>query len=202
MNKNEKYSIKNYNKIAQNYDNSFDGKFTAKFKNKMLEFCEVSDSDKVLDVGCGNGRLIYEISQKCNIQAFGVDISPNMIAECKVRYKGITFEVSNGEQLDFNDGSIDMVTICCVLHHLNNAQNFIKEANRILKIGGTLIICEPWLPFGIRHITDWIVSPLLRAGDNKIFSHKRLKRLVTCGGFEITEIYRKELIQIIKARKI
>ena len=202
MNNNEKYSIRNYDKIAQKYDNSFDGKFTAKFKNKMLEFCEVSDGDKVLDVGCGNGRLIHAISQKSDIKAYGIDISPNMIAECRIQYEGINFEVSNGEQLNFDKNSIDMVTICCVLHHLNTAQNFIKEAYRILKTDGVLIICEPWLPFGVRHFTDWIISPILRAGDNKIFSHKRIERLVTSENFEITEFYKKGVIQIIKAKKI
>jgi len=202
MNKHEKQSIKKYDKVAQNYDSTFDGRFTAKFKSKMIELCEVSDGDKVLDVGCGNGSLTHAISKKANIQAYGVDISPNMIAECRARYEGIEFEVSNGERLEFEDGSIDTVTICCVLHHLNNAQNFIKEAGRVLKTGGTLIIGEPWYPIIIKQFADWIILPLLRMGDNKIFSHKRLKRLVTDGGFEITAIYKRGNLQIIKARKV
>ncbi|MCL2797125.1 MAG: methyltransferase domain-containing protein [Firmicutes bacterium] len=202
MNKHEKNSIKKYDSIAQSYDNSPEGRFTAKFKAKVLELCPVSDGDKVLDVGCGNGDLINAFSQKGDITAFGVDISPNMIAECRARYSDISFEVSSGEVLDFADGSLDTVTICCVLHHLHNAQNFVKEAHRVLKSGGILIIAEPWFPWGLRHLTDWIFSPLVRAGDNKIFSHKRLKRLVTDGGFEIADIYKKGVVQIVKARKV
>ncbi|MCL2675943.1 MAG: class I SAM-dependent methyltransferase [Firmicutes bacterium] len=185
MNKNEKNSIRKYDSIAADYDNSFDGRFTAKFKNKMLELCDVADGDKVLDVGCGSGTLINAIRQKGGIEAYGVDISPKMIEECRARYKGITFDVSSGERLEFGDGEFSTVTICCVLHHLNKAQNFIIEAHRILKTGGVLIIGEPWFPWGLRHITDWIFTPLIRAGDNKIFSHKRLKQLVTDNGFEI-----------------
>ena len=43
MNKNEKYSIKKYDSLADIYDTSYDGKFTAKFKQIMIELCGVSD---------------------------------------------------------------------------------------------------------------------------------------------------------------
>jgi len=201
MNKNEKYSARKYDSIAQQYDNSFDGRFTAGFKNKILEFCEVSGDDTVLDIGCGNGNLISEINQRGKIQAFGVDISPNMIEECRKRYGDIEFEVSCGNDLPFENGSFDMLTICCVLHHLNSPQKFFFEAQRVLKTGGTLIVGEPWYPFGLRQFADWIVLPLLRAGDNKLFSHKRLIRFFTDYGFSITEVYKKGSMQIIKGRK-
>ena len=201
MNKNERYSIRKYDSIAGAYDTSFDGKFTAKFKQTMLELCVVSDGDKVLDVGCGNGSLINAISRKAKTKAYGVDISPNMIEVCKQRYADIDFEISSGEKLPFDNSIFDMLTVCCVLHHLNNPQKFFVEANRKLTKGGSLIIGEPWFPFGIRQITDWIVSPLIKAGDNKLFSHRRLKTLFSDNGFIITEIYKKGTKQIIKGRK-
>ena len=202
MNKNEKNSIRKYDSIAKDYDTSFDGKLTAKFKRTMLEMCSVTDGDKVLDVGCGNGSLINEISRKAEIEAYGVDISPNMIEECNQRYESIDFEISSGEKLSFKNSIFDMLTICCVLHHLNNPQKFFEETQRVLVRGGTLIVGELWLPFIIRHFTDWIISPLINAGDNKLFSHKKLKKYFVDNGFEIIEIYRKGIKQIIKGRKI
>jgi ubiquinone/menaquinone biosynthesis C-methylase UbiE len=202
MNKNEKNSIKTYDKLASTYDESFDGRFTAKFKEKMLKMCDVSHGDKVLDVGCGNGSLINAIKQKENVEAYGVDISPNMIAECKKQYAGINFTVSSGESLPFDQNSFNAITICCVLHHLHNAGNFIHEAHRVLQIGGIVLIGEPWLPIIIRQFFDFIFSPLYKAGDNKIFSHKKLKHLLTNNQFEIVEVYKKGFMQIIKARKI
>jgi ubiquinone/menaquinone biosynthesis C-methylase UbiE len=174
MNKNEEYSRKNYDKLAENYDTSFDGRFTARFKQKLLEFCEVSDGDSVLDVGCGNGRLVHEISLKVAIKAHGIDIAPKMVEVCREKYPDIDFQVTSGEDLPFSDGSLDMVTICWVLHHLNNPVNFFNEAHRVLRPGGMLVVGEPWLPIIVRQLGDWVVSPLLRAGDNNIFSHKRL----------------------------
>jgi hypothetical protein len=65
-----------------------------------------------------------------------------------------------------------------------------------------LIVGEPWFPFGVKQIFDWIVSPLIKAGDNKIFSHKRLKDFFIGNGFPIMEIYKKGSVQIIKGRTI
>jgi ubiquinone/menaquinone biosynthesis C-methylase UbiE len=201
MNKYEEYSIKKYDSIAWRYDNSPDGRFTAPFKRRMLVMCRVSDGDRVLDVGCGNGSLISALKRKGEIHAYGVDLSPNMIKESRKRYKDIWFEVSNGEKLPFENSSLNTITICCVLHHLNNPRNFFVEAKRVLQTGGTLIVGEPWYPFGLRQLADWVVSPLLKAGDNKIFSHKRLKQFFTDFGFAITETYKKGTMQIVMGEK-
>jgi ubiquinone/menaquinone biosynthesis C-methylase UbiE len=202
MNKNEKQSIKKYDSIASDYDSSFDGRFTAKFKEKMLEFCEVSKGDKVLDVGCGNGSLLFEISRKTDVKTFGVDISPKMIEVCRQKYENINFETTTGEKLPFDNNTFDLLTICCVLHHLNNPQNFFNEAYRVLKSGGILIVGEPCFPLFIRKIMNWIVSPLIKAGDNKLFSQKQLKRLFENSNFSIINAYKKGVTLIIKARKI
>ena len=202
MNKNEKYSIEKYDSLAGTYDASFDGKFTARFKQAMLAMCDVSDGDRVLDVGCGNGRLIYEISCRAHIAAHGVDISPTMIKICAKQYENIDFVVTSGENLLFDADRMDMLTICCVLHHLHNPQKFFSEAERVLAKDGILLVGEPCFPLVIRKLADWIISPLLKAGDNKLFGHKRLKRLFEDNGFLIVEIYKKGFKQIIKGRKL
>ena len=202
MNNNEKYSIEKYNGIADNYDESFDGQFSARYKNKMLELFKVSPGDNVLDVGCGNGSLIGRIKQMGDITAFGVDISPNMINECQKRYDNIEFKVSSGETLPFEDAYFDILTICCVLHHLKNPNNFFKESFRVLKSGGTLIVGEPWFPFPIKQIVDYIVSPIIKAGDNKLFSHNRLKKYFLSNGFLIIEVFKQGTIQIITGSKM
>jgi ubiquinone/menaquinone biosynthesis C-methylase UbiE len=201
MNRNEKYSKANYDKIAHNYDDTFDGKFTKSYKAIISAMVTLQNGDCVLDVGCGNGSLIAAISKNAEVKAFGVDLSPKMIDECKKRYPHISFKVSSGELLPFDNNAFDCVTMCCVLHHLHTPETFFVEANRILKPGGTLIIGEPWMPVVIRQITDYIVSPLLRAGDNKLFSHKRFKSLFTANGFTIETVFRKEFKQIIAAKK-
>ena len=202
MNKHEKDSIRKYNRIASSYDKSLEGRFTKKPKKKMLSLCGLPNGGKVLDVGCGNGSLINAISQKSTVSAYGTDITPNMIEECRKNYPQIDFTVSSGEKLMYEDNFFDMITICYVLHHLNNPMKFFEEAQRTIKRGGSLIVGELWYPAPIRQFFDYIIFPLLKAGDNKVFTHKRLKSLFTEHGFVITEIYKKGFIQIVKGRKI
>jgi len=78
MNRNEKYSIRKYDSIAHCYDSTTEGRFTARYKEKILELCDVPEGSKVLDVGCGNGSLSNAICQKYGAEAYGIDISPNM----------------------------------------------------------------------------------------------------------------------------
>ena len=203
MNKNEKNSIRKYDSIARDYDSTFDGRFTSRYKQKILALCETPDGGRVLDVGCGNGSLINAIRQKGKIDAYGIDISPKMIEECHSRYEGIRFEVATGENIAFADDYFDAITICCVLHHLHSPQKFFEEAHRVLKHGGILIVGEPWLPFPLKQMADYILSPLLRAGDNKTFTKKRLHRLFNENGFSIMpDSYEKDFMQIIKAKKV
>ena len=203
MNRNEKNSIRKYDSIAHHYDLTFEGKFTARYKQKILELCEVPDGGRVLDVGCGNGSLINAIRQKGKMDAYGIDISPNMIEECRKRYDGMHFEVSSGEEIGLSDGCFDVVIICCVLHHLHDPQKFFEEAYRVLKRGGILIVGEPWNPLPIKQVMDYVLSPLLRAGDNKTFTRKRLRRLFHENGLTIQpDSYEKDFMQIIKAKKM
>jgi len=202
MNKNEKNSVRKYDKIAREYDSSFEGKFTARYRQKILELCDVPNGGRVLDVGCGNGNLINAISQKRNIEAYGIDISPKMIEECRSHYNGIQFMVATGENLDFSNKFFDAVTICCVLHHLHDPKNFFEEARRVLKPGGILIVGEPWNPFPVKQLMDYVLSPLLRAGDNKTFTRKRLRGLFKQNGFDIfPDSFERDFMQVIKARK-
>ena len=203
MNKNEKNSIRKYDSIAQGYDSTFEGKFTFRYRQKILSLCEAPEGGRVLDVGCGNGGLINAIRQKTKAEAYGVDISPQMISECRSRYEGIHFEVATGEKIAFADDYFDAITICCVLHHLHSPQKFFVEAYRAVKRGGLLIVGEPWNPFPIKQMLDYILSPLLRAGDNKTFTKKRLHRLFNENGFFIMpDSYEKDFMQIIKAKKV
>jgi len=199
---NERLSIKKYDAIAKKYDKTFEGKYTAKFKPIIMSLCELSDGDKVLDVGCGNGGLIGDISLKARIVAFGIDVSPVMIEICRQRYGKIIFKVAGGEKLQFDDDNFNLLTISCVLHHMENPEDFFGEARRVLKPGGSLIVGEPLYPVGLRQIFDYIVSPFVKAGDNKLFGHKRLKTLFTENGFEITGIYKKAMKQVVRGKKL
>lgn len=63
MNKCERRSIRSYQKKADHYDDTFDGRFTYRFKEQLLKTVAVPYVDKVLDIACSNGRLLKMMSQ-------------------------------------------------------------------------------------------------------------------------------------------
>lgn len=201
MKKFAKLSQVKYDKKAPKYDKTIDGHYTAKFKKKLLETISVSDGEKVLDVGCGNGTLISGISRLAKIHAFGVDISPKMIDECRVRHPHIDFQVSVADELPFDDNEFDVVTMCCVLHHLDEPQKFFAEVRRILKPGGRLIVSDPWYPPPLKQFAEWVVFPIHNAGDKQLFTRSEFKKFFLENDFSITGTYQRGNVQTIISTK-
>ena len=94
----------------------------------------------LLDVGCGSGEiandLMNSLSIPCNT-TFGLEIivdGDNKKPFQILKYDGINFP--------FPDNSFDFMTMFSVLHHVEDFNGVIKEAKRVLKPNGHLLIRE------------------------------------------------------------
>jgi len=195
MNYNEK-NITAYDKMADNYDNTLDGKFTEKFKTLLLNNVTVKEGHSILDIGCGNGTLLSRIAKLKPIQGFGTDISSQMIKNAIARYPELRFVVSNCEKIPFDDESMDIITVCAAYHHFPNVNSFAVEAKRLLKKSGSIYIAEVYLPFGVRHVAN-IFLPLSKDGDVKFYSPKEIAYTFLNNGFSFVKSTIKGHIQII-----
>ena len=54
---------------------------------KMLDWCEPTQDDYIVDLGCGDGRIIITAAKKYGCKGRGYDIDPKLIAICKDRAK-------------------------------------------------------------------------------------------------------------------
>ncbi len=104
-------------------------------------------SGNVLEIGCANGDLSSIISMHVD-NHFGIDIDPVAIelARLKAYDYGLDncyFNLGDGSNLDYNDNSFDTVVLAEVLEHVNDPNIFIKEAFRVCKPGGKVIISVP-----------------------------------------------------------
>ena len=193
------YSEKNtkaYNAKASNYDNTIDGKFTAKFKDLLAASMSVNEGDRVLDVGCGNGTLLRKIARTRPIKGFGADLSPKMIAIAGERYPEFEFVVAGCESLPFGDNSMDVITVCCAYHHFPDADAFATQARRILRPGGSLYIADVYLPPVVRQIAN-VFLPLSKDGDVKFYSGKEIADALSPAGLELVSASKKGHIQIL-----
>ena len=77
----------------------------------------------------------------------GIDLSSQMIEKAKHQLKNkATLVVGDSENLPFFDQTFDIVYCNDSFHHYPNPQKAIAEIYRVLKIGGTLIIGDTYLP--------------------------------------------------------
>jgi len=189
-----------YDKKAHNYDHTYDGKFTEKFKALLLANLSVRDKDSVLDVGCGNGTLLAKIAGLRQINGFGTDISPQMILQAKGRYPTFHFSVAGCENLPFEDQTIDILTVCAAYHHFPDVDAFALEAKRVLKPGGNLYIAEVYLPPVIRPMAN-LFLPLSKDGDVKFYSSKEIADTFSNAGFRLVNVLRERHIQIVQVQR-
>lgn len=201
MNVFEKRSKEAYDKIAQDYENTFDGRYTRSFKQELLARVALKPMHKVLDVACGTGELLAMLNDKCRIQGTGVDISDEMIKVAKSRYDSFDLRTSGCAPLPFEDGSFDVITVSAAFHHFPEPGRFAAEAFRVLKEGGRLYIAEVYYPVILRQIFNLVFIPIYNAGDVKIYHRSELIRIIGNAGFSGISISRKGNIQLLEAGK-
>jgi ubiquinone/menaquinone biosynthesis C-methylase UbiE len=89
---------------------------------------------RVCDVGCGTGGFLNVLKQyAADVKYTGIDVSEEMIKNARRIHPGISFYVSDGNSLDFEDSSFDLVMLYGVLHMNLDWKDMIKECWRITK---------------------------------------------------------------------
>lgn len=96
---------------------------------------------KGLDIGCGEGSNVRRLAQLgAHMQA--IDIAPTFIRHAReaeaVDPLGIEYQVADGMNLPFPDGSFDFATAFMSLMDMPEQARALKEAHRVLRPGGFL----------------------------------------------------------------
>ena len=102
------------------------------------------ECDCAADIGCGTGDML-EILSRSSRSVIGVDNSPKMLELAEERFSGngrMSLRIGEMTHLPLRDWEADCTVMSLVLHHLAMPLDAIREAGRVLKIGGRLIIAE------------------------------------------------------------
>ena len=92
---------------------------------------------RVLEVGCGTGRLAQALEQREAARMWAVDASSEMVARTKLL--GVNARVARAEALPFKRGWFDAVVMRMVVH-LTDRRRAFAEAARVLAPGGVVVI--------------------------------------------------------------
>jgi len=103
----------------------------------------LTDFEKVLEFGCGHGRLIqylFGINTKASV--FGTDILQEQVNKCKEKFPQGVF-IRNGSEppIELEDNQFDLIYSYSVFTHLSEINHlaWLKELCRILKPGGKML---------------------------------------------------------------
>ena len=91
--------------------------------------------DSLVDVGCGDGSLLFRYLKKSPREFYGVEGSPQLKAKAEERGLKVPSCDLNG-RWPFEDNKFDVVFSSQVIEHLHNTRLFAEEAFRVLKPGG------------------------------------------------------------------
>lgn len=103
---------------------------------------QVSNTDRILDIGSGNGFLAFDLAKKAQT-VIGIDIKDYNVAEAKRCYQSdnLQFIVGDATTYDFQ-GKFDKIILSNVLEHIENRVALLKN---IKKLSSTILLRVPMI---------------------------------------------------------
>lgn len=118
-----------------------------------LDSLDLKDGDRVLDLGCGEGRHLHAMYFAAKVFAVGVDLGFEDVVRTRKGFEDhpdpsgaaprFGLMVGNALKLPFASNSFDVVVCSEVLEHIPDYKQAITEITRILKPNGTLAVSVP-----------------------------------------------------------
>jgi len=114
-----------------------------------VAIASLKEGDIVLDLGSGAGFDAFLAAQRVGKsgRVIGVDMTPEMIAKAKEnakkgRYTNVEFRLGEIEKLPLEDNSIDVIISNCVINLSPDKEAVFKDAHRVLRSGGRLMVSD------------------------------------------------------------
>ena len=152
---------------------------------------------RILDVGCGTGKLALFIAemlreQKEGCVVVGIDTDTTKVKKARERalsMKFVSFEVQSATQTRFKDASFDAVVSLKALHEISDADAALREAFRVLRSGGSIFII------------DWVRCPATESHAHfpLYFTEESMRDALLNAGFEDVSIEKSESGELMLA---
>lgn len=114
-----------------------------RFPDRFEACLALVDGDRVVDIGCNKGEFVTELLKRFpEKHVLGVDYSSDHIEKARFNHPEHRdcFRVMSVYDLELEPNSVDCVSLQATIEHLEQAALAIKQINRVLKKGGSLIV--------------------------------------------------------------
>lgn len=182
-----------WEKLAHRYNDQWVQKYSLRptrrdVKNIVLPLLSQNGDLKILDVGCGTGQLISEISaQYKSVDYLGVDVAKNMIEVAR--------KSNNGERVRFVNSSIDDfeceeqfdIIICThAFPYFPDKPGTMRKMAKLCKTGGRIIIVSD----STNNLKDLLINLGVKTQTSRAryLSIKQMKELFDMAGFEVKSV--------------
>jgi 2-polyprenyl-6-hydroxyphenyl methylase / 3-demethylubiquinone-9 3-methyltransferase len=104
----------------------------------------VTAGERVLDVGCGEGRFTAELARAGTL-VVGVDVAQEPLRRAHERHPELDVRLlDDGEgHWELDDASFDVVWAGEVIEHVADTAAWLSEVRRVLRSGGRLLVSTP-----------------------------------------------------------
>lgn len=162
----------------------------------VLPLLKENNKLRILDIGCGTGQLVNEISKSYeDVNYLGIDVASNMISEAKnnnVKNKNIKFKNCGIEKFNTKD-KFDIIICTHAFPYFPNKEEILKKMYKMCNKNANVIIVNS----STNSLKDLIINFFLKATTSKAkyLSIKEMKRLFEIVKFKVCNI------EIIRERK-
>ena len=116
----------------------------------VVELAQPLATDRALDIATGGGHTAIALAPRV-AEVVASDLTPEMLAAARElassrRVDNLSFALADAEALPFEGQSFDIVTARIAPHHFPRPQLFIREAARVLRPGGRLVLDDNMAP--------------------------------------------------------
>jgi SAM-dependent methyltransferase len=178
-----------YDLVASDYAEAFNAELAALPLDRALltafaELVRGAGSVTVADLGCGPGHVTAYLHSQ-GLHAFGVDLSPEMVALARREHPGLRFDEGTMTDLDIANGTLAGVVAMYSIIHVPPPQlpTVFAEFRRILAPGGHTLVAFQVGDDALLHRTEWFGRTI--ALDRYWLKPDRVADLLVRAGFEI-----------------
>lgn len=100
----------------------------------------IEPNSRVLDVGCGDGELLYELKKKKNIKGTGIEICDEQITNCVSKGLSVVQLDINEGLKDYEDKSFDYVILSQTLQVVEKVDQLVSD---VLRVGKKAVVSFP-----------------------------------------------------------